>query len=128
MKPLAHSVAALLLASVLGPALAQAPASTNDHDSHHPVTAPAVQDNTGSMSADQDNLSDGEITRWDPRTGKVTLRHGEIKNLGMPPMSMVFRVPDAAVVGSLKAGDKVHFRAEWVNGFYTVTRVEAAAQ
>ncbi|OZA55774.1 MAG: hypothetical protein B7X79_13685, partial [Acidovorax sp. 17-64-282] len=95
MKPLAHSVAALLLASVLGPTLAQAPASTNDHDSHHPVTAPAVQDNSVGTSADQGDLSDGEITRWDPRTGKVTLRHGEIKNLGMPPMTMVFRVTDA---------------------------------
>ena len=47
MKPLAHCVVALLLASVLGPALAQAPASTNDHDSHHPVTAPAAQDYSG---------------------------------------------------------------------------------
>ena len=126
MKPLAHSVAALLLASVLGPALAQAPASTNDHDSHHPVTAPAAQDNSGRSSADQDDLSDGEITRWDPRTGKVTLRNGEIKNLGMPPMSMVFRVPDAGVVGSFKPGDKVRFRAEEVNGTSTVTRLEAA--
>ena len=126
MNPLAHSVVALLLASVLGPALAQAPASTNDHDSHHPVTAPAAQDKSGRSSADQDDLSDGEITRWDPRTGKVTLRHGEIKNLGMPPMSMVFRVPDAGVVGSFKPGDKVRFRAEEVNGTNTVTRLEAA--
>lgn len=126
MKPLAHSVVALLLASVLGPALAQAPASTNDHDSHHPVTAPAAQDNSGRSSADQDDLSDGEITRWDPRTGKVTLRHGEIKNLGMPPMTMVFRVQDAALLAPLKAGDKVRFRAEQVKGAYYATRIEKA--
>lgn len=126
MKPLAHSVVALLLASVLGPALAQAPASTNDHDSHHPVTAPAAQDNSGRSSADQDDLSDGEITRWDPRTGKVTLRHGEIKNLGMPPMTMVFRVQDAAQLAPLKAGDKVRFRAEQVKGAYYATRIEKA--
>ena len=125
MKPLAHSVAALLLASVLGPALAQAPASTNDHDSHHPVTTPAAQDNSGRSSADQDDLSDGEITRWDPRTGKVTLRHGEIKNLGMPPMTMVFTVQGAAPASEFKRGDKVRFRAEQVNGVFVVTHLEA---
>ena len=124
MNPLAHSVVALLLASVLGPALAQAPASTNDHDSHHPVTAPAAQDNTGSMSADQDDLSDGEITRWDPRTGKVTLRHGEIKNLGMPPMTMVFTVQGAATASEFKRGDKARFRAEQVNGVFVATQLE----
>ena len=121
MKPLAHCVVALLLASVLGPALAQAPASTNDHD-----TAPAAQDKSGRSSADQDDLSDGEITRWDPRTGKVTLRHGEIKNLGMPPMTMVFRVTDASMLAPFKPGDKVRFRVEQRTGAYIVTRMEAA--
>ena len=124
---------AALLASALGTAaLAQAPADS--HDSHHAsepaVAAPsaqAAQAAPGEATA-ADDLSEGEITRWDPRTLKLSLRHGEIKNLGMPPMSMVFRVPDAAVVGSLQPGDKVRFRAEQVNGTYTVTRVQAAAR
>lgn len=124
MKPLAHSIAALLLTSVLGPALAQAPA--DGHDSHHPATAPAAQDNSRGTSADQSDLSDGEITRWDPRTGKVTLRHGEIKNLGMPPMTMVFRVTDASMLAPFKPGDKVRFRVEQRAGAYIVTRMEAA--
>ena len=124
MKPLAHSIAALLLTSVLGPALAQAPA--DGHDSHHPATAPAAQDNSRGTSADQSDLSDGEITRWDPRTGKVTLRHGEIKNLGMPPMTMVFRVTDASMLAPFKPGDKVRFRVEQRTGAYIVTRMEAA--
>ncbi len=118
---------ALLLASAVGIALAQAPGDS--HDSHHSsepaVAAPPAQAAPGE-AADADDLSEGEITRWDPRTLKLSLRHGDIKNLGMPPMSMVFRVPDAAVVGSLQPGDKVRFRAEQVNGAYTVTRVEAA--
>ena len=124
MKPLAHSIAALLLTSVLGPALAQAPA--DGHDSHHPATAPAAQDNSRGTSADQSDLSDGEITRWDPRTGKVTLRHGEIKNLGMPPMTMVFRVTDTSMLAPFKPGDKVRFRVEQRAGAYIVTRMEAA--
>ena len=131
MKPLNHFVAALLLTSALGPALALPPATGGSHDSHHAskpaVTAPPAQAMPAEAAA-ADDLSTGEITRWDPRTLKLSLRHGEIKNLGMPPMSMVFRVPDAAVVGSLQAGDKVRFRAEQVNGAYTVTRVEAATQ
>ena len=125
----APSLIALLLASTLGAALAQAPA--DNHDSHHAsepaVTAPPAQAMPAEAAA-ADDLSTGEITRWDPRTLKLSLRHGEIKNLGMPPMSMVFRVPDAAVVGSLQPGDKVRFKAERMNGAYTVTRVEAAAQ
>ncbi len=134
MKSAAASCfSAALLASALGTAaLAQPPADS--HDSHHAskpaVTAPptqAAQTAPGEAAA-ADDLSEGEITRWDPRTLKLSLRHGEIKNLGMPPMSMVFRVSGAAVVGSLQPGDKVRFRAEQVNGAYTVTRVEASAQ
>jgi Cu/Ag efflux protein CusF len=71
-------------------------------------------------------LSDGEITRWDPRTLRVTLRHGEIKNLEMPPMTMVFRVQDASIMGNLKPGDKVRFHAEQVNGAYHVKQIEKA--
>lgn len=81
---------------------------------------------TPAAHADALPLSDGEITRWDPRTLRVTLRHGAIQNLEMPPMTMVFRVADASVLGSLQPGDKVRFRAEQVSGAYHVTRIEKA--
>lgn len=135
MKSAAAScfIAALLAIAPGTAALAQAPADSHDnHDVHHasePVAAATVPLQAAPDSADAataDDLSEGEITRWDPRTLKLSLRHGEIKNLGMPPMSMVFRVPDAGVVGSFKPGDKVRFRAEEVNGTNTVTRLEAA--
>ena len=64
--------------------------------------------------------------RDNPRTGKVTLRHGEIKNLGMPPMTMVFRVTDASMLAPFKPCDKVRFRVEQRAGAYIVTRMEAA--
>ena len=57
---------------------------------------------------------------------KITLKHGEIKNLEMPPMTMAFRVADASVVGDLKPGDKVRFRAEQVSGAYHVRWIEKA--
>ena len=120
MKPLNHFVAALLLTSALGPALALPPATGGSHDSHHAAAAASA------APSDQSDLSEGEITRWDPRTGKVTLRHGEIKNLGMPPMTMVFRVTDASMLAPFKPGDKVRFRVEQRTGAYIVTRMEAA--
>ncbi len=113
-------LAASLLVLVVGPALAQAPtgAAADSHSSHHPAAT--------ASPAPQAELSEGEITRWDPRTLRLTLKHGEIKNLEMPPMTMVFRVADAGVVGDLKPGDKVRFRAEQANGAYHVQRIEKA--
>lgn len=113
-------LAASLLAWVAGPALAQAPAGSaaDSHNSHHSAAT--------ASPAPQAELSEGEITRWDPRTLRLTLKHGEIKNLGMPAMTMVFRVADASVVGDLKPGDKVRFRAEQISGAYHVQRIEKA--
>ncbi|WP_026436991.1 MULTISPECIES: copper-binding protein [unclassified Acidovorax] len=127
MKPLAYGTASLLLAGALSPAWAQAPADA--HDSHHPGAAAAAQGaqgNPGSTPADQSELSEGEITRWDLRTLKVTLRHGEIRNLGMPPMTMVFRVNDASMLAPFQPGDKVRFRVERRTTGYFITRIEAA--
>lgn len=63
---------------------------------------------------------DAEVRRVDVAGGKVTLKHGDIPNLDMPPMTMVFQVRDPAQLGALKAGDKVRFTADKVNGAYTV--------
>ena len=117
---LTGALAASLLVLGTGSALAQAPAAAaaDSHSSHHPAAA--------ASTAPQAELSEGEITRWDPRTLRLTLKHGEIKNLEMPPMTMVFRVADASVVGDLKPGDKVRFRAEQVSGAYHVQRIEKA--
>ena len=127
MKTLSTALVALLLAGALGPALAQAP--VNAHDNHHssePAAAATPPQATGTESGAMNELSEGEITRWDPRTLKVTLRHGEIKNLGMPPMTMVFRVKDAAMLAPFRPGDKVRFRvAREIDGYF-VTRMEAA--
>jgi Cu(I)/Ag(I) efflux system protein CusF len=67
-----------------------------------------------------------EVRRIDRDAGKITLRHGEIKSLDMPGMTMVFMVKDAALLGAVKVGDKVKFRAEKSGGGYMVTAMEAA--
>ena len=71
--------------------------------------------------------AEAEIRRIDKAARKISLRHGEIKNLDMPPMSMVFQVRDAALLEGLQAGQKVRFTAVQENGAYWVTRIEAAA-
>lgn len=106
----------LALAAALIPACAQATA--HDHAAHGAQSA-----ETAPAAASQD-LSEGEVTRWDARTSKVTLRHGELKNLGMPPMTMVFQLRVAAPEPALKAGDKVRFRAEQDQGAFVVTQLE----
>jgi len=68
----------------------------------------------------------GEVRRIDKSNSKITLRHGPIKNLDMPPMTMVFQVRDAALLESLKVGDKVLFSAESVKGAYFVTQIVPA--
>jgi Cu/Ag efflux protein CusF len=70
--------------------------------------------------------TEGEVRKIDKAQAKVTLRHGEIKNLDMPPMTMVFRVKDAKVLDTLAVGDKVKFAAEEVNGQVVITQIAKA--
>ena len=56
-------------------------------------------------------MTEAEVRRVDREYRKITLKHGAIKNLDMPPMTMVFEVADLALLGSLKKGDKVKFAA-----------------
>jgi Cu/Ag efflux protein CusF len=70
-------------------------------------------------------LADGEIRRVDKEAKKLTIKHGPIANLDMPPMTMVFQVKDPAMLDQVKAGDRIRFGADKVNGAYVVTRIEA---
>lgn len=69
----------------------------------------------------------GEIKKIDEGAGKITLKHGPAKSLGMEePMTMVYRVKDAAMLKQVKVGDKVTFEAEGAASGYTVTKMEKA--
>ncbi len=70
------------------------------------------------------SMSEAVVRKVDPAAGKITLRHGPIVNLDMPPMTMVFQVSTPALLGEVKAGDKVRFSAEKIGGAYTVTAIE----
>jgi len=68
--------------------------------------------------------AEAEVRKVDIDAKKITLKHGEIKNLGMPPMSMVFQVKDPSMLEKLKAGDRVQFTADNINGAMTVMSIE----
>lgn len=70
--------------------------------------------------------TDGVIKKLDVAAGKVTIAHGEIKNLSMPPMTMSFKAKEPAMLKPWKEGDKVRFRSAEVKGTLTVISIEAA--
>lgn len=74
------------------------------------------------------SMSEGEVRKIDKEQGKITLKHGELQNLGMPGMTMVFKVKDPAALDKLSVGDSVQFVAERVEGALTVTAIEKKAQ
>jgi Cu/Ag efflux protein CusF len=94
--------------------------------------APAVSAASGSAAmpakamASKD-MAEAEVRKVDKEAKKVTLKHGPIKNLDMPGMTMVFQVKDAALLDKLSAGDKIRFTAEQQQGAYVLTGVEKAA-
>ncbi|WP_298833129.1 copper-binding protein [uncultured Piscinibacter sp.] len=70
------------------------------------------------------DLTDAEVRKVDKDGAKLTLKHGEIKNLDMPAMTMVFNVRDKGVLEQVKAGDKVKFKAVNESGKYVVTEIQ----
>jgi Cu/Ag efflux protein CusF len=77
-------------------------------------------------AARADEMAVAEVRKVDKDAGKLTLKHGEIKNLDMPPMTMVFIVRDKTMLERVKAGDKVRFKAVKDGGSYVVTEIQSA--
>ncbi|XBP72299.1 copper-binding protein [Polaromonas hydrogenivorans] len=70
-------------------------------------------------------MSSGEVKKIDREAQKITLKHGPIKNLDMPGMTMVFKVVDPSLLDRVKTGDTVKFSAEDQGGALVVTAIEA---
>ena len=113
------AVASAVLLSQLTPLTAWA---GDGHDDKHHASKPAAEKTAG----DTANMTDGEVRKVDKDAKKITLKHGEIKNLEMPAMTMVFKVKDPALLDKVKAGDKVKFKAEMVGSAIAVTEIEVA--
>ncbi len=115
------SVTALLVTVMTGPAAAQG----NMNHSSGQMDHGKMGDMKPGGPASVDSV-DGEVRRVDKATGKVTLRHGELKQFEMPPMTMVFEVSDKAMLDSVKAGDKVKFKVINKDGKMIVTEMKPA--
>ena len=74
--------------------------------------------------AESADVVEGEIRKVDLDNKKITIKHGAIKNLDMPGMTMVFQVKDPSMVDRVKSGDKVRFKAEKSNGAIVVTDIQ----
>jgi Cu(I)/Ag(I) efflux system periplasmic protein CusF len=89
----------------------------------HPWTAAAVVAvATGTALAQAPTVA-GEVVKIDEKAGRITLKHGEIKHLDMPAMTMAWRLRSPALLEGLKPGDRVRFVAEKLDGQFTVTQI-----
>jgi Cu(I)/Ag(I) efflux system periplasmic protein CusF len=104
------------LAAVLSlPSTITAAQTAHDHAKH--ATTPRSAADSASV------MADGEVRRVDKDNGKITLKHGEIKNLDMPPMTMVFNVKEKTLLENIRVGDKVKFSAISEEGKYIVVNI-----
>lgn len=105
MTPSFPSLALAALLSLAPPAFAQG-MNHGPMGSGHAGGHGQAMNRQGEMSP-----AEAEVRRVDKDNGKITLKHGEIKNLDMPPMTMVFNVRDKALLDGIAVGDKVRFTA-----------------
>jgi len=113
----AAGLALLVSAAALSPAWATS--HQGAHGAHGDHGKPSAQAANGEMA-------DGEVRKVDKEGGKLTLKHGDIKSLDMPPMTMVFVVKDKGMLDKLKAGDKIKFNAISDAGKLIVTEIQMA--
>jgi Cu(I)/Ag(I) efflux system membrane protein CusA/SilA len=114
MKVLHPLAFALLVASATA---AQAQMSKDEMSS---MKKPAPSQQAAGM------LTDAVVQRIDAANGVIVLKHGDIPNIAMPAMTMGFDVADKKMLEPVKAGDKVRFHVEVIQGKPTVTHLEAA--
>ena len=81
----------------------------------------------GSQAALAQSMITGQVTKVDQSAKKITIKHGPLPKLDMNEgMTMVYVAPNPNMLKAVKAGDKVNFDAERVNGQLTLTRIENA--
>ena len=98
--------------------------ASGDHGGHSKTAGSNTQATQGTSASAA--MAEGEVRKVDMDNKKLTLKHGEIKTLDMPAMTMVFQVKDHSMLEEVKSGDKVRFSAETLNGAITITSIEAA--
>ena len=92
----------------------------------NPVFAQTNMDHAKMGMAATPGMTDGEVRKIDKDAGKITIKHGEIKHLEMPGMTMVFNAKDKSLLDKVQVGDKVSFMVVSEGGKMVVTAIEPA--
>lgn len=108
LRNAAPSLAALIAMAGAAPAFA-----SEGHGAHRPPAPAAAA-----------AFSEGTVKKIDKAGGRITIEHGPLANLEMPPMTMAFRAADPAMLDKVRAGDKVRFVARHADGVFSVTALE----
>ena len=90
------------------------------------LAQPATTGSAATAKPAAGEMTEAEVRKVDKDGKKLTLKHGAIKNLDMPPMTMVFGVSDPKLLDKVQAGDKVRFTATGEGGKFTVTELQPA--
>jgi Cu(I)/Ag(I) efflux system periplasmic protein CusF len=90
-----------------------------------PTLAQTAATRVAPAAASKVEMTEGEVRKVDKESRKITLKHGAIKNIDMPPMTMVFQA-DASMVEKVKVGDKVRFTATESSGKLILTQLQLA--
>ena len=92
----------------------------------NPVFAQMNMDHGKMGMAATPGMTDGEVRKIDKDAGKITIKHGDIKHMDMPGMTMVFVVKDKVLLDKTSVGAKIQFMATNENGQMTVTDIQPA--
>lgn len=79
----------------------------------------------GSINASDEgtSMTEGTIKKIDKDIAQLTITHGELKNLDMPAMTMVFKVKNLSMLDQVSVGDHVSFIADSIDGKLVVTKL-----
>ncbi len=108
---------ALLALALFAPLAAQA-----QHHGHHGHAAPAATASADSAKG----MAEGTVRRVDAARGTVSIAHGPIAHMNMPPMTMNFNAAEGVDLSTLKTGDKIRFEASDQGGKLMLHGFEAA--
>ena len=90
-----------------------------------PAETAASAGTAQAQAASGTEMTEGEVRKVDKDNKKITIKHGPLKSLDMPGMTMVFGVKDDTVLDKVQPGEKVQFQAEKIDGKFVVTAIEA---
>ena len=109
----------------VGFALIGAASAQTAEPSSAPTETVAPANGAQAQPASGAEMTQGEVRKVDKDNKKITIKHGPLKSLDMPGMTMVFGVKDDTVLDKVQPGEKVQFQAEKIDGKFVVTAIEA---